>query len=276
MMNKAFQEEIVPAGQFAKLGSQALEGVVTSGLFCNIAQDLHCMAVIESTDLANCYDAVLCPIASIALQLFKFRKVIVAIMLFVLHTMNWHLDGQSPTSFGGTKDDPSIGLAQDNGATLPGFLAVSTLLINMYQRNSHGAQFTAGLAQDALILAAVLCANDSNLLHLAQGTPSDQDFLVLVQATIVDWAGLVHASGGSLKPFQVLLVYAWVEMVVGRRCGAMCLKSLSKLPQTLLLIPQPDRTMIPISFHLVDKPDKKLGVFTFPTGDILYHVGQLN
>jgi hypothetical protein len=37
MMDKAFQGDIIPAEQFAKRGSQATEGVLTSGIFCDIA-----------------------------------------------------------------------------------------------------------------------------------------------------------------------------------------------------------------------------------------------
>jgi hypothetical protein len=37
MMEKAFQKDIIPAEQIAKRGSQAIEGVLTSGLFCDIA-----------------------------------------------------------------------------------------------------------------------------------------------------------------------------------------------------------------------------------------------
>jgi hypothetical protein len=37
MMDKAFEGDIITAEQFAKRGSQATEGVLTSGLFCNIA-----------------------------------------------------------------------------------------------------------------------------------------------------------------------------------------------------------------------------------------------
>ncbi len=75
MMDKAFEGGIIPVEQFAKRGSQATEGVLTSGLFCNIAQALHKTVAIESVDLANCYDAVAHPIASIALQSFKVCKV---------------------------------------------------------------------------------------------------------------------------------------------------------------------------------------------------------
>jgi hypothetical protein len=58
------------------------------------------------------------PIASIALQSFKIRKVMVAIMLYVLKTMTWYLKtafGQSKFSFCGTAPYPSMGLDQGNG-----------------------------------------------------------------------------------------------------------------------------------------------------------------
>ena len=117
--------------------------------------------------------------------------------------MKWYLKtafGQSMTSFGGTPDDPSMGFGQGNGAAPPGFLAVSTLLVEVYWRQGHGARFTPGLAHNAFIIAAVIYVDDSDLLHLAQGTPTDEDFLASVQAATVNWTGLVHASGGFLNP----------------------------------------------------------------------------
>jgi hypothetical protein len=48
MKDKAFQGGIIPEEQFAKRGSQATEGVLTSGLFCDIAQALHKTTAIES------------------------------------------------------------------------------------------------------------------------------------------------------------------------------------------------------------------------------------
>jgi hypothetical protein len=58
MIDKAFHGDIIPAEQFAKRGSQATEGVLTPGLFYDIAWALQKTAAIESVDLANCYDAV--------------------------------------------------------------------------------------------------------------------------------------------------------------------------------------------------------------------------
>jgi hypothetical protein len=37
IMDKAFEGDIIPAELFAKRGSQATEGLLTSGIFCNIA-----------------------------------------------------------------------------------------------------------------------------------------------------------------------------------------------------------------------------------------------
>ncbi len=91
MTDKAFQGEIIPAEQFAKRGSQVTEGVLTSGLFCDLAWALHKTVALESVDLANCYDAVAHLITSIALQSFKVHKVMVAMMLYVLKTMTWYL-----------------------------------------------------------------------------------------------------------------------------------------------------------------------------------------
>jgi hypothetical protein len=87
MMEKTFQGDILLAEQCTKRGSQATEGVLTSGLFCDIAWALHKTVVIESVDLANCFDAIAHPIASIALHGFKVCKVMVAMMLYVLKTM---------------------------------------------------------------------------------------------------------------------------------------------------------------------------------------------
>jgi hypothetical protein len=106
MMDRVFEEDIVLVEQFAKQGSQASEGIITLGFFCDIVCALHCTMAIKSVNSANCYDAVAHPIASIALQLFKVRKVMVAMMLSVLQTMKWYLKlafEKAQPSLGGRK-----------------------------------------------------------------------------------------------------------------------------------------------------------------------------
>ena len=103
---------------------------------------------------------------------------------------------------------------------------------------------------------------------MAKGYPRDAEFLASVQSASNDWAGLLHATGRSLNPqkcFWYMLGWRWVN-------GVPRLKKLCKLPQTPLTIPQPDGTRVAISSKEVSNPEKKLGVFTCPNGDIGHHV----
>ena len=210
-------------------------------------------------DLANCYDAVAHPIASIALQSFKVCKVMVAMMLYVLKTMTWYLKtafGQSKISFGGTALDPSMGLGQGNGAAPLGFLAVCILMINVYHNLGYGVTFIGVWVQDAFTLAAVLFVDDSDLFHMAIGMPSDKEFPQLVQNATNDWAGLVHTTTGGLiksqKCFWYMLSWVWKK-------GNARLKTLSELPQHSLYIPQQDGTRVPICLKVISDLEKNLG-----------------
>ncbi len=119
-------------------------------------------------------------------------------MLYVLKTMTWYLKtacGQGKILFGGMVLDPSMGLGQGNGAAPPGFLAVCTLMINIYHNLGLRVTFIGALACDTFTLSAVLYVDDSNLFHMAIRTHSEEEFLQLVQSATNDWAGLVHATG---------------------------------------------------------------------------------
>ena len=174
-------------------GSQATEGVLTSGLFCDIVRALHKTAAIECVDLANCYNAVAHPIASIALQSFKVRSGNDALHARDNDMVSKTAFGQSETLFGGTGWDPSMGLGHGNGAAPPGFLAVCIQMINVYRNLGHGVTFVGAWTRDAFTLAAVLYVDDSDLFHMVEGTQTDNKFLEIVQSATDDWAGLVHA-----------------------------------------------------------------------------------
>jgi hypothetical protein len=116
-------------------------------------------------------------------------------------------------------------------------------MINVYCNLGHGVTFVGAWTRDAFMLAAVLYVDDLDLFHMAEGTPTDNKFLEIAQSATDDWAGLVHATGGSLKPqkcFWYMLGWIWKK-------GKARLKTLAELPQTSLYIPQPDGTKEPIS-----------------------------
>jgi hypothetical protein len=57
--------------------------------------------------------------------------------------------------------------------------------------------------------------------------------------------------------------------------GKARLKTLYELPQNPLYIPQPDGTRVPIQLKAISDQEKKLGVYTCPTGHFPYFVAQL-
>jgi hypothetical protein len=106
---------------------------------------------------------------------------------------------------------------------------------------------------------------------MAIGMPSEKEFLQLVQNATNNWAGLVHATGGLLKPqkcFWCMLGWVWKK-------GKACLKTLYELPQDSLYIPQQDHTRVPIRLKAISDPEKKHGVCTCPMGDFSYHVAHI-
>jgi hypothetical protein len=93
--------------------------------------------------------------------------------------------------------------------------------------------------------------DDSDLFHMALGTTSDKEFLRIVQSATKDWAGLVHATGESLKPqkcFWYMLSWIWKK-------GKAPLKAVSKLPQTPLYSPQPEGIRVPMQIKKVNDPE---------------------
>jgi hypothetical protein len=98
-----------------------------------------------------------------------------------------------------------MSLGQRNGVAPLGFLAVCTLMINVNQNLGHGVTFIGVWTRDAFTLSAVLYVDDFDLFQMAIGRPLDEEFLQLVQSATNDWAGLVHATGGSLKPQKCCL-----------------------------------------------------------------------
>jgi hypothetical protein len=144
-------------------------------------------------------------------------------------------------------------------------------MINVYCNLGHGVTFIEAWARDAFTLAAVLFIDDSDLFHMAIGTPSDKEYLQLVQNATNDWAGLVHATRGALKPqkcFWYMLGWVWKK-------GKARLKTLYELPQDPLYIPQQESTRVLIRLKAISDPEKKLGVYTCPTGNFSYHVAHI-
>jgi len=106
-------------------------------------------------------------------------------------------------------------------------------MISVYKRLGHETSFVGAWTGDAFFLATILFVDDPDLLNMDIGTSTDEIFLKTVQEAILDWGGLVQATGGSLKSskcFWYMMAWYWVQ------CQP-CLKYILKLPADQVKIP---------------------------------------
>jgi hypothetical protein len=97
----------------------------------------------------------------------------------------------------------------------PGFLALSSLIVNAYLRKGHGTRQVTSYSQCALILAAVIYVDDTNLPHMTMEVNATAEELIehLQHSTNV-WGGLAITTGAALKPekcYAYFMIYRHIR-----------------------------------------------------------------
>jgi hypothetical protein len=136
-MQQAVQEGNIPQECFAKKNSHCNHAVLTKLFFCDSSRVLHHPAGMVECDFGDCYDRTAHPPTSIALQSWGIPKLVIRVLLTSMQTMQYVLKtgfGESTESYGGTTQSLNSGLGQGRGASPPGFLALSSLIVNAYQQ----------------------------------------------------------------------------------------------------------------------------------------------
>jgi hypothetical protein len=75
----------------------------------------------------------------------------ICVLLTLMQVMQYFLKtgfGKSLESYGGTLTNPNSSLDQGSGASPPGFLALSSLIVNAYRCQGHGANLPQLLLDD--------------------------------------------------------------------------------------------------------------------------------
>jgi hypothetical protein len=142
MMQQAIQEGSIPQECFAKKNSHCNHANLTKQFFCNSSRVLHHPASLVVCNFGDCYDRAAHAPTSIALQSWGIPKLAIRVLLTSLQTMQYFLKtgfGESTGSYGGTTQSPNSGLGQGSDASPPGFLALSSLIVNAYHQMGHGA-----------------------------------------------------------------------------------------------------------------------------------------
>ncbi len=145
-----------------------------------------------------------------------------------------------------------IRLGQGNAAAGPGFLAISSLIVNSYLREGHGAGLVSSYTQRLLLLAAVIYVDNTNLPHMtALVTAAPLELIMYLQKSTNAWGGLAIATGAaqkSKKCYAYFLIYCFNN----RRAS---LGDIDDLPTLSCVIPQiegpplPSHLYVPLPNH---------------------------
>jgi hypothetical protein len=275
MMSTMQGNDLIPMEQIATKGKVAIDGVLTKQLFYDSANILHEDAVLNSTDAANCYDAVNHTIGSLAVRAMGVPKNAALMYMRCIQLMTFYVRtgyGLSKKGYGGTPQSPFMGLTQGSCASPPVWTAISTMILLAYRRAGHGVLMRTAWSGLALLIAAILYVDDTDLLHMNSDREDTTLFLRRVQAALTLWAKLLQATGGSLKPEKC---YSYVLSYVFSR-GIARLRTKGEL-QSLQPLTIPQNTGPPVPIRLKDcrEASETLGMFTSPIGDGEAHLRKM-
>ncbi len=144
-MQQAIHADAVPQECIAKKNSHCNYAVLTKQFFCNSSQIWHHPVGLGECNFGDCYDRAAHPPTSIALPSWGIPVTAIRVLLTLMQVMQYFLKTgfrESLESYRGTPTNPNSVLGQGSGASPPGFLALSLLIVNAYRCQGHGANVT--------------------------------------------------------------------------------------------------------------------------------------
>jgi hypothetical protein len=190
-MQQVIKAGSIPQECYAKKHSNCNYAVLTKQFSCDSSCCLHHPAGLGECNFGDCYDQAAHPPTSIALQSCGIPKSAIRVSLMTMQTMQCFLKmgfGELTNSYGSTSVSPNSGLGQGSGASPPGFLVLSSLIINVYCCMGHGAKIRSSYALRLFHLTAVMYVDDTNLLHWPESSTTETNKLVAhVQRATTDY-----------------------------------------------------------------------------------------
>ena len=187
MMNTtARTKKLIPASQYAKKGSKAIEAAVVKILYFDILRQNKSPGIFLASDLHQCFDRMAHPVASLAVQRLGVSKPVVRCMLTAIQNMKHRVRtayGDSTRTYGRDRLRPLQGGGQGNGAALPFWIAISCILINMLEAKVKGVHMQTAITLQVLIFIAIMYVDDTDIL-LSDITGSDTLQDVFERATM--------------------------------------------------------------------------------------------
>ncbi len=289
MIGTSLEQNLIPGECFSKKGSNCINAVMTKIFICDESRIHHYDACIAGNDFGDCYDRASHLIAALLLRSFGVPQPAINVLLETMETMRFFLQtgfGESKTSYGRSHEEHLAGYGQGNAAAGPGFIAMSSLIVNAYLRDGYGARIYSSYYKRLLILAAVMYFDDTDLVHWASipsCTPTE--LFAAAQTATYAWGGLAIATGAAMKPekcYAYFLSY-WYDP------GRAKLRTVKALPESIvpitlpsgetapshLQVPLPDGMSAPIPTLRNEHASLMLGIYFGPTSGDSTHIQEM-
>jgi hypothetical protein len=245
----------------------ANSGTLCKTLFYDITRQARVPAAIASVDALNCYDRIAHTMASLVFQAFGVPIAALESMLGVIKNMKFFLwtGFEDSTSFaGGGISIKTQGLCQGNGTSPAGWAVISICILKAHGRKGHGAKFVCPITKLEKHLLAILCVDDTDLLHIdLTKTETVDEVHKGIQASVNSWGNLLVATGGALQPskcFYSIISFEWIN----RACTYASNKDNGVFAVT---VPIPGGGKAGIGHRAVSHAEKTLGAMTSPDRD---------
>ena len=256
-------------------GSRAARSAIEVALNRRITLDVmkvkrRCGA-IAGVDAAQCYDRIVHSVASMLCQKEGIQIPAALLMFGAIQSMTYYIRttfGDSDTHYGGPQLVPFQGTCQGNGASPAIWLVVSMYLVLLMKDDGHKSTILSAYSAVSISFIGFLFVDDTDLVIMGTKQETPVEVQARLQAAITRWNGLLHVTGGALRPekcYWYLISFIWHN-------GICKLNTATPPPVTL---PQPDGTDVPIAYKSVSTPTEAVGVWQDVDGSSGKHVDSM-
>ncbi len=190
----------------------------------------------------------------------------------------WTGYGDSAAYTGGksnNKEDPvkTQGMCEGNGAAPLAWTVTSIPMIAAHKCKGHGAHFIAPILDISGHIVGGLFVDDTDLVHVdMQVVETILEAHSWLQESVINWGGLLIATGGALKPSKCsfyLISFKW------KADGTRVYEDNVIQPDLAIGVPLAEGSLAEIEHLPVSSAVKTLGSMTCPTGSSATALGSM-
>ena len=166
--------------------------------------------------------------------------------------------GDSRTSYGNDTHNPLQGGGQGNGASMPFFVAITSILIPLLEQYVECITIYSAISLTVLSLIVIIYVDDSDFL-IAARYPNDEPSKIVqrTQQAADIWQQSVHQTGGAIRPHKcrwALVAFKWKNGIASYKRndevqGVLKIKDTTGVRQTIQRL-QPDESEEGLGIHI--------------------------